>query len=116
MSKAFGRKFAKSYECKYCGKCFSIRGIKRHQSACRKKQDEPVVVSPKDRVIEPGTDRVCIRGPDLYATMCGLLDDAYEDQSKKIKYGTRRMVTCRSCINAVLHASQFVSRHSSRKL
>ena len=58
------------------------------------------------RVVEPGSCKVCVKGSFLgdYATMCGLTADAHWD----IKYGTRRKVTCQACIEAIIHASQYL--------
>lgn len=65
---------------------------------------EKLSIPPRMRVVDPTDHRVCIHGPDTYATMCGLADDA----DYRIVYGTRRPVTCQSCVNAVLYASKFI--------
>ena len=68
---------------------------------------EKLSIPPSMRVIDVHeNNKVCIRGPDSYATMCGLCDDAYNG----IIYGTRRPVTCEACIHSVLHASQFLNQ------
>lgn len=72
--------------------------------------NDVVIVAPSMRVVEPNSNKVHIKGYDDYATMCGLTNDAYLGSGCEIKYGTRRKVTCETCINVVLHAAQFVSR------
>jgi hypothetical protein len=69
---------------------------------------EKLSIPPSMRVIDPIESKVCIHGPDTYATMCGLADDA----DPGIVYGTRRAVTCQACVEAVLHASQFLKQEA----
>ena len=70
---------------------------------------EKLSIPPSMRVIDPTDNRVCIHGPSCYATMCGLADDA---DTLRIVYGTRRAVTCQACVEAVLHASQFLKQEA----
>lgn len=68
-----------------------------------------LVVPTKKRVIEPDVQVVHVKGYDDYATMCGLTNDSHANTGKNIIYGTRKKVSCKACINAILHALQFLS-------
>ena len=73
---------------------------------------EKLSIPPSMRVVDPTDNRVCVHGPSCYATMCGLADDAFASDAREIIYGTRRAVTCQECVDAVLHASQFLKQES----
>ena len=47
-------------ECKYCGKKVSLSGLKNHEKACAKKQEEEVKIEPEAQVDTTETVEVAI--------------------------------------------------------